>query len=78
MTVEGPATFQNAVRRVMSALEEKLPALAALAEARLALVRYAPERLQREHPLGALARSDGLFAMDGTNFEFFRWVFCTN
>ncbi len=71
----GPKCFVSAVRRFERELTDAGENLVAAFANHIPIVRYAPRVLTREHPDGAMARADGLFAIDGSDYEYFRWVF---
>lgn len=70
----GPRTFVDAVALLLAELRERLPLRHEQALSCLPGATFDPERLQRENA-GAAARADGIFAVDGSDYEFFRWVF---
>ena len=71
----GPGIFVSAVRRFENQLLNSSVDLLSECVVYIPVVRYAPRILAREHPDGAAARADGLFAIDGSDYEYFRWVF---
>lgn len=74
LPVDGPPSFLTAVRRVLRELQERAPHRYEEALRYLPQARYDPERLRRESP-GAAGRSDGLFSIDGSNYDSLRFVF---
>jgi hypothetical protein len=71
----GPTTFVMAVRKLERELKLVQPKMLRQFISYFPVVTYAPGFLDREHRDGATARADGLFAIDGSDYDFFRWVF---
>ena len=74
-SAEGPKCFIDAVGRFEHEVTRLDRSLAIRLAASIPHVRYAPDRLRGDHPDGVIARADGLFAIDGSDYEFFRWTF---
>jgi len=68
----GGSRFKEAVRRVLQELKEKAPHRYAEAVTLLPKAEYVAFN-EQDHRFSG--RSDGLFTMDGSNYESFRWVF---
>jgi hypothetical protein len=75
MQIEGPPRFTEAVTRLLQALRTNSPQRYQEVLCAFPSVRYDPETLRRDHPDGAVARADGLFGIDGSDFGYFAWIF---
>lgn len=73
--IAGPPQFGVAVRRILADLRERAPQRYREAVGSLPKAVYDPDRLRQETNDGTLARSDGIFAIDGSDYEAFRFVF---
>lgn len=69
-TIAGPPQFIDAVQRLVSEARELAPHRYREALEFFPHAFYTPER---RHEFAG--RSDGLFSIDGSDYEFFRWVF---
>jgi hypothetical protein len=75
IAVHGPTVFRAAVFRLLALLETGAYHHYAEAQTYMPQIVYDPATLQAGDPFGALARADGVFALDGSDFECFQWVF---
>src|SRR6266446_543495 len=75
VAVEGPPSFESAVKQLFGELQCCAPEGYHDAVRLMPRLTYAPGCLESSHVFAVLATADGAFAIDGSDYELFRWVF---